>query len=209
MNVVISTLGLSPSTVTEFLIGLKEKKVEVDRMIIITTQGGRPSYDALRIALYWSGKKEETDGKGLKIEDFSKVEMKPIILDKEDIQNTQDCKSFRDKFRGALRNALKWTGGIKENVYVLIAGGRKTMPVDAAVLSINKGIRNIYHVVAPEVPGIATEFAQKVGDRGFCSDLKKHSENPKKAPKELIDYSLKACFPMAGQKFFLIRIPEK
>lgn len=222
MNVGVFTLGLSPPIVTETLIRLKERGVRIDRGILLTTDGALPSYQALKIALHWSNKATKFQNvlDEHRIEDLV-IDLRLMKLEKDDIERPEDCHTFRVRLSQALKNALGWAGGDPSNVHVSVAGGRKTMPIDAVLVSMAKGIKNVYHIIAPKVPGIAEEFAQFVigklkevsidGSRlsrdKLLNDLRKYEDRPDEAGEMLVKYSLKVCFPPKDLQYYLVKIP--
>lgn len=219
-GVAVFTLGLSPPIATEFLIKLRERKVECSRAIAVTTKGALPSFHVLKVALYWSSDVERKFpdlARAIRVSDFSSTNLRLKQLDISDIQGPGDCETFRTQFDGALNDALKWTGGDPARVYVCVAGGRKTMPIDATLVSIAEDIRNVYHIVAPRIPGIAQEFADlAIGKakaaRGIPREellarLEHYAEKPNEAGEEVARYALEVCFPPKDLDFHLIRIP--
>ncbi len=139
----------------------------------------------------------------------------------DDISKPGDCQTFRVQFNSALRDAVKWAQGDPDKVYVCVAGGRKTMPIDAVLTSIAEGIRNIHHVIAPKIPGITTDFANlvigkidevNVNNRRLSRDellkkLSKYAKEPEKAETDIIKYSIELCFPPRNLEFYLVKIP--
>ena len=191
---------------------------------MIITKGASPSFQALKIALHWSSKATNLFpalSKDVLVKDLSYVSLfsKKLVMD--DIARPRDCQTFRVQFNSALRDAIKWAEGDVSKVYVCVAGGRKTMPIDATLISIAEGIRNVYHVIAPKIPGIAGEFANlvagkidevEVGDkilprRVLLEKLSKFAEKPWETEKDLIKYSLTLCFPPRNLEFYLVKIP--
>ena len=95
------------------------------------------------------------------IEYLSSIELRLKKLTLDDIGKFEDCQTFRVQFHSALRTALKWAGGNVSKVYVC-CWWEKTMPVDAVLVSIAEGIKNIYHVIAPKISRISRDFADLV-----------------------------------------------
>ena len=219
-DVAVFTLGLSPPIATEFLIGLRKRGVECSRAIAVTTKGALPSFHALKVALYWSseaGRKFSDLMHTIEIDDFSSLDLRVKQLNISDIQKPIDCRTFRSQFDGALNDALRWMGNDPTRIHVCVAGGRKTMPIDAMLVSIAEGIRNVYHVIAPTVPGIAREFADLVigkvqAMRGIpreqlLATLEWCARRPREADEDVIRYTLEVCFPPRNLEFHLVRIP--
>ncbi|RLI85590.1 MAG: hypothetical protein DRP01_05870, partial [Archaeoglobales archaeon] len=87
--------------------------------------------------------------------------------------------------------------------------------------STAEGIRNVFHVIAPEIAGITREFADlvkgnidcvNINDKRIPRDeilekLSKYAEEPEKAEKDIIKYSIELCFPPRNLEFHLVRIP--
>lgn len=208
MNVAIFTLGLSPPIATEFLLKLRERAIRVERAIAVMTQGSLPSFHILKLALHWSRTPPPDLRNKLWVEDLGEVDLKPQTLDIGDITNVQDCRSFRTQFSSALRDGLRWAQGDPSKVHVCIAGGRKTMPVDAILTCIASGVTQAYHLIAPKIPGIADEFAKRVErDEEFVEDLKKLAANPADVPEHQARYALEVCFPPKDLEIHLVRYP--
>ncbi len=216
----VMTLGLSPPIVTEFLIELEKRGLKLSRIVVITTKGSRPSYDLLKIAMYWSSKAREVFPDlvdGIQLSDFSTTEIVLKTLTLEDIAKPEDCYTFRSQFDSALNDALKWAGRDLRRVHVCAAGGRKTMPIDAVLVSIAEGINNVYHVIAPRIPGISMEFANLVTGKNkevrgidrdeMLSKLSQYAEKPEEAEEDIAKYALEVCFPPKDLDFHLVRIP--
>ena len=207
-NVAVFTLGLSPPIVSEFLLKLRERGIEVSKAIAVTTSGSMFSFYILKIAFWWSGKPPRDLEERLWIGDFSQVELKCQMLTMEDIASIHDCVSYRKQFSGALRNGLKFAGNDPSKVHVCVAGGRKTMPVDGVIASMAKGITNVYHVIAPEIPGISQEFASRIKeDEKLREELKRFAEDLENTPDHLKEYALKVCFPPKPFEVHLVKYP--
>ncbi len=219
----VFTLGLSPPIATEFLMGLLDRGVEVNRAIPVTTMGALSSFHALKLALYWSSRVDRFPdlAEELRVYDLSHVTLTLKQLTLDDIVRVDDCRTFRTQFNAALKTAVKWTEGDIDKVYVCIAGGRKTMPIDATLVCIAESVRNVYHVIAPKIPGIAEDFAKlvsggkKIGKLDhetvhrdeLLKMLAECSEAPEMADDRLVKYVLKVCFPPKTLEFHLVRIP--
>ncbi|MEM2851417.1 MAG: CRISPR-associated ring nuclease [Candidatus Bathyarchaeia archaeon] len=206
MKVAVFTLGLSPPIVTEFLFKLRERNVGVKRAIAVTTEESLPSFHALKLAFWWSREPNPDLREKLWIEDLKNVDLIQKTLTVMDIQNEGDCRSFRTQFSGSLRDALKWAENNPSNIHVCIAGGRKTMPVDAALVCLANGITNVYHVIAPEIRGVAP-FTERVRDKKLRMELEEFADKPQEAPKELVNFALEACFPPKELDIHLISFP--
>ena len=224
MRIALFTLGLSPPIAIEFLLKLLDHGVKCERGISVTTKGAAPSFHALKIALHWSSRATDLFpqlSKNLLIRDLSYMDLSQRDLELNDISKPGDCRTFRTRFNSALRDAVKWAQGDVDKVYVCVAGGRKTMPIDAVLTSTAEGIRNVCHIIAPKIPGITTEFADlvigkidevNVDDRRLSRDellekLSKYAEEPEKAEKDIIKYSIELCFPPKNLEFHLVKIP--
>ena len=203
-GVAVISMGLTPVVASEFLLELEERGVQVDRALLVCTGVSVYSYYALRVAF---GAAERLDLPQLKVPRY--VELNAYTLDVEDILRPEDSRSYRTQFAHAIRTALKWAGGDPASVYVCVAGGRKTMPIDATLVAWVHKITNVYHVVAPTVPGIQQEFTSLLlRDEEFRNQLKKYHDKPKDAPIEFVEKVAKYCFPPADLEYYIVRIPD-
>jgi len=144
MNILIAPLGLAPAIVTEFIDELAKRNVEVKRVLVIATKKAMLSYHVLKL--------DCTYGRY-----GGRIEFYPVELDYEDVEKPEHCRAFRRVLNHAFKTAEKWAGGF-QNVYVNMAGGRKTMPADALLLSIAHGVRKVYHVISKDIPGTTNVY---------------------------------------------------
>jgi hypothetical protein len=91
MDVLVSTLGLTPAVVTEVIDELLKRKITVSHILLITTKGAMLSYHILRVDFNYG----YYAGKNIKIEP-------PEILPIEDIYRPKDCETFRNRLQKIL-----------------------------------------------------------------------------------------------------------
>ncbi len=188
MGVVVSTLGLTPAIVTEFIEELGRRGVNVDEVFLVATRTSAVSAYALKLYFRLKG---------------WSVKLNLNVTSVEDISSPKDCKTFRSEVLKVLKNAVKRAGG-EDNVYVSLAGGRKTMPIDMFLAAMAKGVRNVYHVVAPGIPGVQN-ILRVLSDREV-EEVRKAAENPKvEVPDELAKKVEEICRP--EENVNLIRVP--
>ena len=187
MAVVVSTLGLTPAVVTEFIEELGKRNVSVSEVFLVTTKTSVVSSYTLQ--LYFRLK-----GWNIKV-NFN-------VVGVEDISSPNDCRTFRSEVLKVLETAVKRAGG-EDNVYVSLAGGRKTMPVDMFLVAMAKGINNVYHVVAP---GAGVQNILKVLSDAELEEVKRAAEEPKvRVSEELARKVEEICKP--EEDVNLIRVP--
>lgn len=207
MNVGIVTLGLSPAVVSEFTMALRERGKELKKLLLLTTEGSAISFHALRIAFAWSNT-PPPELQSLRIEDMTGIDLVEQRLGKEDITSLEDCKEFRHNIQRVLKNALKWAQDNPQNIYVCVAGGRKTMPIDAYLVSLANKIPNIFHLVAPDLPGVSSLAAMRREEREKKGrEWGKIAENPRSAPQDVVREVLQYSFPPKNLRFELVKLP--
>lgn len=190
MAVLVSTLGLSPAIVTEMVDELNKRNISIEEVTLLTTKGAALSYNVLKLDFKYGSYND-------------KIRLENVNLPFDDIRNLQNCKTFRVIMRKELRKALKRAGDYK-NVYVNLAGGRKTMPIDALLVSMALGIKNVYHVIAEEVSGIRNiRDVLSIEETKAIEDSVRADEKPK---NDLIKKISDLLHPK-GLSVHLVRIP--
>ncbi len=188
MAVVVSTLGLSPAIVTEFIEELRKRKVDVEEVFLAATRTSVVSAYALQLYFRLKG---------------WNVKVKPRTLKVEDIRRPEDCRAFRVEMLKVLKDAVKRAGGA-DNVYVSLAGGRKTMPIDMFLAAMARGVRNVYHVVAPGVLG--TQNILNVLSEEELKQVERAARDPRvKVSEELAGKVEELCRP--EEDVNLVRVP--
>jgi CRISPR-associated Csx14 family protein len=186
-NVLVSSLGWTPAVVTEVVDLLERERTKMDEVVVFPTSSVLPSFYALLIDFKYgpyNGKK--------------RIERRDLPFD--DIRDEGDCEAFRR----ILAEVIDEKQEEGERVFMSVAGGRKTMPLDMMLVARRKEIKEVYHVIAEEVRGISNEFSaiQKI------FDLKGIVEGKTEAPREIIDFIVKMCHP-EKLTLRLIRIPTE
>jgi len=140
-SVLIISLGLSPAVVTETVDALLEEGIDLRRVYTITTQNP----DVVNKCI------------PLLVEEFKnnpryreKIEFKPYsgLIPTADIKDTMDNVLFMSN----LAHLMKSERGREADIYLGMAGGRKTMSAAMALLAQIYSAKAIVHVlVSPEV----------------------------------------------------------
>lgn len=190
MAILVSTIGLSPAVVTETIDELEKRGAAINRVRILLTRGSRPSYDVLNLDFAFGPYQGTKD-------------LEPVDIALQDIKTEGDCKTFRANVRRELRTALNKAGS-PEQVYVSLAGGRKTMPIDAMLVAMSLGIMNVYHVIAEEILGVAS--VMDLFSKVEMEEIQRYSKEGKRPPEALLRKILDLCHPK-GLTVHLIRIP--
>jgi len=191
MTVLVSTIGLSPMIIPELIDELGKRGVRLNEVILLPTKEALASYHALKLAVK-HGKYKES------------IKIAKIDLPFSDIKEPRDCHTFRNRVSRAIRTAIKVAGG-EGDVYVSIAGGRKTMPIDALLVAMAWGIENIYHIIAEEVPGIAQEFVNFTRQHG--KELEEYAEKDIRPPEEFLNQVFHFCYPSEELTIHLVKVP--
>lgn len=134
-NVLLSSLGLSPAVVTETIDALANTGLQINTVVLLSTSNER-IIDTYVPLLY---------------DDFhytyqGEIELIPASIANDDIWTAQDNLDFI-KLATAFLNTYRKRG---DNVYVSIAGGRKTMSAAMAIVAQLFGAKGLYHVLVPE-----------------------------------------------------------
>lgn len=134
MVTLIGVVGTSPMVITEMLDELKKLGITVGRVVLLVTESQlvRTAFYALALDLRWS----------------YGIEAEKIDLPFEDIKSQQDHDEFVKIAKRVIEEKKK-----KDRVVVSVAGGRKTMSVGMYKAAVESGVKEIYHVIAEEVPG--------------------------------------------------------
>ena len=187
--VLVSTIGTTPAVVVEAYNELAKRGVEVGHVIVLPTKSG--DVEASYAAVKWYFSKHCPD-----------VSVESMQLEFEDIRKPEDCKTFRVAFQKALKTAVKRAGG-EEGVHVCLAGGRKTMPIDALLVSMAMGITNVYHVIAEKIPGVDVQISS------LTEEERRALVSGEKLPEELERKLKDMCNPPPEKtgRVYLIRIP--
>ena len=134
-NVLLSSLGLSPAVVTETIDALRNTGLQINTVVLLSTSNER-IIDTYVPLLH---------------DDFidtyqGKIELIPAPIASDDIWTAQDNLDFI-KLATTFLNTYRKGG---DNVYVSIAGGRKTMSAAMAIIAQLFGAKGLYHVLVPE-----------------------------------------------------------
>lgn len=134
-NILLSSLGLSPAVVTETIDALQNTGLQINTVVLLSTSNERiiDTY----VPLLHEDFMETYQGK---------VELIPAPIASDDIWTAQDNLDFI-KLATTFLNTYRKRG---DNVYVSIAGGRKTMSAAMAIVAQLFGAKGLYHVLVPE-----------------------------------------------------------
>lgn len=134
-NVLLSSLGLSPAVVTETIDALQNTGIRIDTVVLLTTANERIVNTYIPLLQ----------------DDFADayagtIELIPAPITNDDIWTAQDNLEFI-RLATAYLNTYRKRG---DNVYVSIAGGRKTMSAALAIVTQLFGAKGLYHVLTLE-----------------------------------------------------------
>lgn len=190
MGVLVSTIGLSPAVVTEIVDELGKRNISIREVILLPTKRAMLSYHMLLLDFKYGPYK-------------NKIRLEKEDLPFNDIRNKGDCRTFRAVMRRALRKAAKKAGD-PQRVYVNLAGGRKTMPIDALLISMAAGIENVYHIIAEEVPGV--ENVLKALSDKAKREIDDCIKSKRKPSDKVLEKIVNLCHPK-GLTIHLVKIP--
>ena len=134
-NVLLSSLGLSPAVVTETIDALQNTGLRIDTVVLLTTANERIVNTYIPLLQ----------------DDFADayagtIELIPAFITNDDIWTAHDNLEFIG-LATAYLNTHRKRG---DNVYVSIAGGRKTMSAALAIVTQLFGAKGLYHVLTLE-----------------------------------------------------------
>lgn len=134
-NVLLSSLGLSPAVVTETIDALRNTGLQINTVVLLSTSNERiiDTY----VPLLQDDFIDTYQGQ---------IELIPAPIASDDIWTAQDNLDFI-KLATTFLNTYRKGG---DNVYVSIAGGRKTMSAAMAIIAQLFGAKGLYHVLVPE-----------------------------------------------------------
>ena len=134
-NVLLSSLGLSPAVVTETIDALEVTGLQINTVVLLSTSNERI------IDTYIPLLQDDF------LDTYQKrIELIPAPIASDDIWTAQDNLEFI-KLTTTFLNTYRKRG---DNVYVSIAGGRKTMSAAMAIVAQLFGAKGLYHVLVPE-----------------------------------------------------------
>ena len=133
-NVLLSSLGLSPAVVTETIDALMNTGLQINTVVLLSTSNERiiDTY----VPLLYDDFRDTYKGQ---------IELIPASIANDDIWTAQDNLEFI-KLATTFLNTYRKRG---YNVYVSIAGGRKTMSAAMAIVAQLFGAKGLYHVPRP------------------------------------------------------------
>lgn len=180
-NVLLSSLGLSPAVVTETIDALQHTGLQINTVVLLSTSNEKiiETYVPL---LY---------------DDFSdtyrgKIELIPASIANDDIWTPQDNLEFI-KLATTFLNTYRKRG---DNVYVSIAGGRKTMSAAMAIVAQLFGAKGLYHVLVP------AEIERKRLDYNMLKsspEARREAFHPDVSLMELVSIPVVGLFPYMSQ----------
>ena len=134
-NVLLSSLGLSPAVVTETIDALEGTGLRINTVVLLSTS------DKRIIDTYIPLLQDDF------LDTYQKrIELVTAPITSNDIWTRQDNLEFI-KLTTKFLNTYRKRG---DNVYVSIAGGRKTMSAAMAIVAQLFGAKGLYHVLVPE-----------------------------------------------------------
>ena len=180
-NVLLSSLGLSPAVVTETIDALENTGLRINTVILLSTSNERIINTYVPLL--------HTDF----IDTYQgKIELIPASIANDDIWTPQDNLDFI-KLATTFLNTYRKRG---DNVYVSIAGGRKTMSAAMAIVAQLFGAKGLYHVLVPE------EIERKRLDYEelrLCPKARREAFHPDVLLMELVSIPVVGLFPYMNQ----------
>lgn len=134
-NVLIATLGETPSVVTEALDFLRENNVSINEVVLLTTIDANAEASANFLTNYVNSNYG-----------ISTYSVYPQVKIYEDIDSEEAVLEFMKLACGQLRDMRKRG----ENVYVSIAGGRKTMSALMTLAVQIYGAKEQFHIIVDD-----------------------------------------------------------
>lgn len=135
-NVLIISLGRSPAIVPETIDALSNQGIKVDRTYIITTNDEKIQKKCIPLIQADFNK------------NYKDIELFPYecMIENKDIETRED---HIELIRKAVYNIFKKETKKRSNIYISIAGGRKTMSAAMALLAQFFNVRALIHILVP------------------------------------------------------------
>ncbi len=180
-NVLLSSLGLSPAVVTETIDALKHTGLQINTVVLLSTSSERIM--DISLPLLCADFADTYEGK---------ITLIPAPIASDDIWTAQDNLDFI-KLATTFLNSYRRDG---HNVYVSIAGGRKTMSAAMAIVAQLFGAKGLYHVLVPE------EIEKKRVDYEMLKEspeARREALHPDVDQMELVSIPVVGLFPYMSQ----------
>lgn len=177
-NILVATLGESPAVITEAIDEFGRSGIGINRVKILYTKAVYRYLLILKIEF-----KHGVYNDRIRLEEHK--------LPFEDVTNEEDILQFRR----ILFNHVRESDG---RVYLLIAGGRKSMVVDATLIALACGLDSLYYVRLPPSSGVLRADSLVAN-----YNLEEYEHKP--IPNDLLDKINEICHPRL--KGNLIRVP--
>lgn len=180
-NVLLSSLGLSPAVVTETIDALKDTGIQIHTVVLLSTSNERIMDSSL--PLLYADFADTYEGR---------IKLIPAPIASDDIWTAQDNLDFI-KLATTFLNSYRRDG---HNVYVSIAGGRKTMSAAMAIVAQLFGAKGLYHVLVPE------EIEKKKFDYEALkesTEARREALHPDVKDMELVSIPIVGLFPYMSQ----------
>lgn len=180
-NVLLSSLGLSPAVVTETIDSLENTGIQINTVVLLSTSNERIINTYVPLLQ----------------DDFidtyqGKIELIPAPIASDDIWTAQDNLDFI-KLATTFLNTYRKRG---DNVYVSIAGGRKTMSAAMAIVAQLFGAKGLYHVLVPEEIERKRLDYEELRD---SSEARRDALHPDVQLMELVSIPVVGLFPYMSQ----------
>lgn len=133
-SILISCLGLAPAVITEMLVALKSKKINIDKVLAIATADRRILNECYTIL------KESIK------RNFPEIEFDLIYIPATDIKTKEDNFEFMIL---SAKTVLHYKS-LGYKVYLSLAGGRKTMSNIIGTIAQFFGADGLYHILVPD-----------------------------------------------------------
>uniref|UniRef100_A0A7J2TH17 CRISPR-associated protein Csx14 n=1 Tax=Archaeoglobus fulgidus TaxID=2234 RepID=A0A7J2TH17_ARCFL len=130
---VIAPLGLSPSVITSFIVGIGEK---ISDLVLLTTENEevKAGFELIRI------------GMSLR---YPQIRIHEVVLPFEDVSTTEENLRFMSICAKVIREEREKYGC--DRILLNVAGGRKNMCITLSLLGQLMAVDGVYHVVSRDV----------------------------------------------------------
>lgn len=179
-HVLIASLGDSPAVVTESRDELSRSGIPITKVVTLYTREVRRYFILLNLDFLYG-------------EYGGRVELVGVPLDMDDVEKTGDCLIYRETLLKTVMKEME-----SRSVHILISGGRKSMAVDATLVALACGLKEIYHVKLPRGGVLRGQSIPSLYDLERYLSLR--------PPEALMEQITSICHPRIRESI-LLRIP--
>lgn len=177
----IATVGESPAVITEAIDEFGRSGIGISRVILLYTKAVSNYVLALKFDFKYGMYQD-------------RIKLDDIVLPFDDIRDEKDIKRFRNILFDTIKKE-------RENkIYLLIAGGRKSMVVDFTIIALAFGIDKLYYVRLPPGEGV-------IQAEHMISNYNLKEYLDKEVPKFIIDKIIDICHPRLKGNLISIQLP--